>query len=141
MFTYFWVIIAIIALIFEVVSSMSLTSIWFVVGALVAAVFSMLGVDFIWQALVFIIVSIIALIALRPILIVKMRGRIVATNADRLIGKQATLIQAITKDSWGALKVNGGEWSCISTNNVEIPIGESVRILAIEGSKLIVEKI
>lgn len=141
MFTYFWIIVAIIALVIEVMTAVALTSVWFVVGAIAAALLSLFSANFIIQCILFIVVSIVALLLLRPFLVEKLRGNTVATNYDRLIGKHTALTKAITKNSWGCLKLLGNEWSCVTMNEEELPIGTEVKILAVEGSKLIVEKI
>lgn len=141
MYVYLWIIIAIIALVIELLTTVSLTSIWFVVGALFAALASLLKLNFFWQSVIFIVTSIIALLVLRPLISEKLRGNIVPTNSDRVIGRKAYLKSPITKTSWGTLDVLGNEWSCVSYNGDPISSGEKVEILAIDGSKLIVKKI
>lgn len=141
MFTYFWIIVAIIALMIELMTAVALTSVWFVVGAIAAALLSLFSIGFLWQCVVFVVVSIVALLLLRPFLVEKLRGNTVATNYDRVVGKHTALTKAITKEQWGCIKINGSEWSCVNINDEELPIGTEVKILAVDGSKLIVEKL
>lgn len=140
MLTYIWITVAIVAVVVELLTAVSLVSIWFVVGALFAALLSLTSLSFFWQAVAFVVVSIIALALLRPFLLERLRGNIIATNTDRIIGKTAKLTKDITDDSWGVLRINGSEWSCVALGDKNIKEGTTVKILAIEGAKLIVEE-
>ena len=70
-----------------------------------------------------------------------LRGNIVATNADRVIGRHVQLLKDITGETWGELKVNGVVWNAISADGHPIVEGSLVEIVAIEGAKLLVKKI
>lgn len=69
-----------------------------------------------------------------------LRGNIVRTNADRLIGENAVVIEAITKERWGVVKVNGAKWSAVEIDGKQAEVNEEVKIIAIEGAKLLVRK-
>ncbi len=82
------------------------------------------------------------LIATRPLTKKILSKKKQPTNADRNIGQIAVVTEEIEnlKDK-GAVKVNGVVWTAKNTADDPIPAGEKVRILRIEGVKLIVEKI
>ena len=71
-------------------STFSMTSVWFAVGAAAALLTCLFTDSFRAQALVFIVVSILCLLAFRP-LAAKLRQKITPTNGDRNLGREATL--------------------------------------------------
>ena len=123
--------------------SVQLTSVWFAFGSIVAmflAIFHVKSVSV--QIIVFLAVSLVTLIATRPLTKKLLSKKKQPTNADRNIGQIAIVTEGIEnlKDK-GAVKVNGVVWTAKNTADDLIPAGEKVRILRIEGVKLIVEKI
>ena len=132
-----WLFIIIAAGIFEAVT-VDLVSIWFCVGGIAAMVLAYLNLPLWSQICAFAVVSIIFIIFTRPLAKRYLRGNIVRTNCDRLIGKHAIVTKAFTQDERGEVKVAGEYWSAITRDNTTINIGDHVEILAIEGVKLIV---
>ena len=63
-----WLAVAAVAAVAEVLS-LGLITLWFVVGALVAFVANLLGVDDLVQIVVFLVVSVACLVLLRPVLL------------------------------------------------------------------------
>lgn len=110
-----------------------LVSIWFAVGSLAAMITSVFT-DFLWiQMLVFIIVSLILLLATRPF-IKKLRLRHEATNADSAVGQEGiTIVEINNLMEEGRIKLQGLSWNARSETNQVIPIGTKVRVIRIEG--------
>ena len=121
-------------------ATVALTSIWFAVGALAAAVAALFGAQLWLQILIFAAVSLVCVLALRPLAKTRFGGsRKVATNADRLIGQEAMVREVIDNISGtGAVTVGGAIWTARCDTDAVIPPGTLVRILRIEGVKLIV---
>ena len=138
---WFWIIVAIAAAVIEIVTLGNLICIWFTVGAAVSAVLAVLKVATPIQYFAFFAVSIAAMLIIRPMSVNYLRGNVVPTNADKLIGKTAHLTKDITSEAWGELVISGMTWSCISLDNEPIKKDTKVRIMAIEGVKLIVKPI
>ncbi len=136
-----WIIIFVVALVIEVVTAGTLVSVWFSVGALLAYAVQVFGGPLFLQVLVFLVVSVGALLAIRPLATTYFRGNTVATNADRMIGQRTFLTKAITSNHWGEVNVYGVVWSAVEANNRTLEVGTEVKIIAIEGAKLIVEEI
>lgn len=137
---FIWIAVAVIMAIVEA-STTQLVSIWFVIGALFAAL-ACIFTDSIWiQLAVFIVVSVIALIVTRPLVKrFKKKRTVESTNADRLIGQYGTVITAVRDEqSVGQVKVLGETWSAKS-QTLPLEQGDRVKVLRIEGVKLIVEK-
>ncbi len=139
---YFWLWagIAVASVILEIATVSALVSIWFAFGALAAMIIAIFN-DIFWvQITVFLVVSLVLAMALRPITQKLLRGTAIPTNADRLIGMRTKLIQSIT-DEMGTLKAGGLIWNAISADGNPISKEAVVEILAMEGNKLIVKEI
>ena len=139
---YFWLWagIAVASVILEIATVSALVSIWFAFGALAAMIIAIFN-DIFWvQITVFLVVSLVLAMALRPITQKLLRGTAIPTNADRLIGMRTKLLQSIT-DETGTLKAGGLIWNAISADGNPISKEAVVEILAMEGNKLIVKEI
>lgn len=140
LFLLLWFIIILVAAVIEVLT-MDLTSLWFSIGALISFILGLAQVNWVIQLVVFIVVTILLLLSVRPLAKRYFRTNIVGTNADRLVGKVATCTQEIPVGERGEVKVEGKYWSAISTSDEKIEVDEKVEILSIEGNKLIVVKL
>ena len=135
-----WVIFAVFMLICEAMTT-QLVSIWFVIGSVAAAVACLFTNDILIQSAVFVVVSLAALIATRPLVkkVLKKR-KTEPTNSDRLIGRVGIVTEDIdNKHGVGTVNIDGKVWSAKSFNESEIKTGANVKIMSIEGVKLVVE--
>ena len=137
---YIWIGVAVVMTIAEV-TTVQLVSVWFVVGAICAAVTTFFTDSLPIQLIVFAGVSLLALAVTRPLVKrFKKKNIIVSTNADRVIGETGVLLSDLAdKEFVGQVKVGGAVWSA-KCDNPPLKKGDRVRILAIDGVKLIVEK-
>mgnify|MGYP002531557986 FL=1 len=136
-----WLAVLVAAIVIELLTPSALVSIWFAAGSLAAVVLEMLEVPFWCQLTVCLIVSVLLLLLVRPAATRYLRGNIIATNADRYIGAVGTVEEKITFDHWGVVRVEGSSWSAASYDHKEIEKGKKVRVIAIEGAKLLVSGI
>ena len=137
-----WVGVLILMVILEALSA-QLISIWFVAGAVAAAVVSLFVPSLSVQIVVFVTVSLFLLAVTRPFVKkLKSNLKVVPTNADRYIGKTAVVLEDIddVKGS-GQVKVEGSIWSARAANGGSISKGSEVTIEEIKGVKLIVSPI
>lgn len=133
-----WLVLLILFLIAEA-SSAALVSIWFVAGAVVALVASLLGAEIWLQVTLFFVISAAALLMLRPLLRKYVNPKMAKTNVDALIGAKAKVTVAIDNDSAvGQVKVGAMEWSARSTSGKLIEVGTMVQVDRVEGVKLYV---
>ena len=117
-----------------------LVSIWFVLGALAALIVNLLHGSMWLQIAAFVIVSVLALIFTRPIIRKLTKGRVSATNADRIIGTTCMVTEAIDNIAGtGAVSAAGKIWTARSRDGEPRPEGTLVTVSAIEGVKAIVE--
>ncbi len=139
-FMVLWFVLIIGAAVVEVLT-MDLTSVWFSIGALVAFILGIVGVNPIVQLLVFIVVSVALLLSVRPLTKNYFRTNIISTNSDRLVGKTAICTKPIEAGGRGEVKVEGKIWTAVANDASAIDEGDKVEVLAIEGVKLIVVKV
>ncbi len=135
--SYIWLILFILLLVIEG-ATLALVTIWFAGGALLAFLSSLIGLPLWFQILVFIGSSVLMLVLLFPLAKKHLKVGQARTNADALPGKIAVITQAITFNTIGKASINGVIWS--AKGEGEFSEGEKVRVVAIEGNKIIVEK-
>lgn len=120
-------------------ATVGLTAIWFAGGALIASITGFLGVNWAWQLVVFMVVSIVFMIVLRPLAKKKMNPKVTPTNADSLIGQFYPVLTTVGPGhEAGQIRIGDVEWRAVSEDGMVIPEGTVVVIRKIEGTKLIV---
>lgn len=132
-----WFAIILVAAFIEI-NTMDLTSVWFSIGALFSFILAIIGFDIVYQILVFVFVSVLLLLSVKPLVKNYFRTNLVNTNADRLIGKIAICTKEIKPGERGEVKIDGQFWTAITSGDDSVLVDEKVEILAIEGVKLIV---
>ena len=123
-------------------ATVGLTSVWFAIGSLGALICALAGGNIWLQVGIFIVLSLVCLVALRPLAKKYLNNRVEATNADRVIGQEAQVTQNIDNiRGMGAVTIGGITWTARSEHDTPISAGSMVRVLRIEGVKVIVEEI
>lgn len=135
-----WAILGVMLLIIESMT-VSLTSIWFAIGAFSAMVLAILNLPFWAQIISFLVFSIVMAIFTRPFFVKYLKIGTTKTNVDSLIGKEAIVTQVIEPFKTGQVKLNGQIWTALSENHEPIEVAQRVEVLRIEGVKLIVKEI
>ena len=138
---YIWLGVIVLAIIAEA-STVNLISIWFVPSACIAMILALCNVSLWIQLVVFFITFLLLMIFIKPLVKKCFRVKPVATNADTVIGLDAVVLEPINNlEAKGQVKVRGQVWSARSSEEaVTYAEGEIVRVLSIEGVKLICEK-
>ena len=135
-----WLILLGVLLVVEIIT-LGLTTIWFAGGALAAFLAALAGGPIWLQILLFIAVSVLLLVFTRPIAVKYMNKNVSKTNVDSLPGEKAVVIKTIDNlRGTGQAVVNGLEWSAKSKDETIIDEGKVVKIVAVEGVKLVVEE-
>ena len=135
-----WLIAMVILLVVEAMVP-GLISIWFAIGALAALISALFHAP-VWLQLVwFFAISILTLVLTRPFVKKYVNSRVTPTNADVVIGKDAVVTERIDNlHAQGAVMLHGKVWTArTEKEQVTVEAGETVRVLRIEGVKLIVE--
>lgn len=139
--TVYWLVLFVALLIVEIIT-MGLTTIWFAGGALAAFLAGFIGFGLAVQVIVFLVVSVLLLVLTRPIAVRYFNQERQKTNAERLIGEKALVLEDIdTLKAVGRVSVGGQEWSA-KTDEPDGKIGRDtiVEVEGIQGVKLIVSK-
>jgi membrane protein implicated in regulation of membrane protease activity len=140
-FTMFWLVAVVLFAVVEA-STVSLVSLWFIGGALVALLAAFLGAELWLQIVLFVAVSGGLLACLRPFIKKVLSPRITPTNFDRIIGQKVPVTETIDNlQATGTVKVEGNVWSAKSENGEIIEKDTVVEILEIQGVKVIVKAV
>ena len=136
---YIWVTAVILFAILEALTA-QLVSVWFVFGSVGGLITSLLGAPVWMQLVVFLALSLITLVGTRPFVRKITRNKPQETNADRVIGKTAVVVEPIDNlTGKGQVRVLGSVWTARSQNDgITIPMGQNVIVQKIDGVKLIV---
>lgn len=118
-----------------------LTSIWFVLGGVAGLIAAVCGGPVWLQVGLFFAVSIAALAFTRPLVVKLMKKDIKPTNADRVLNNVGRVTERIDNAlPSGAVYIDGKTWTARSADGEFIEPDAAVRILRMEGVKLIVQK-
>ncbi len=140
MMTIIWIAAIIIFGIAEAATA-GLVSIWFVAGAVAALIVTELGASLLIQFAVFLVVSILALIATRPLAKKMLDKTIVPTNADRVLHREAKVTETVdNENAAGAVYIDGKTWTARSDSGAIIEKGKMAEIVRMEGVKLYVRE-
>ena len=138
MMTIIWIAAIILFGIAEAATA-GLVSIWFVAGAVAALVATELGAALWFQFATFLVVSILALTATRPLARKMLDKTIVPTNADRVLHHEAKVIETVdNENATGAVYIDGKTWTARSDSGEIIEKGKMAKIVRMEGVKLYV---
>ena len=139
MYSIIWLVAAVVLAVIEALT-LGLSTIWFAGGAVVAAIFAYFGVSVITQIFVFLIVSGVLVIFTRPVAQKKLKVGKEKTNVDTAVGQTCVVMEEIRPYNVGQVKLGGQIWSAVgSVESERIKAGETVKVLRVEGVKLIVE--
>lgn len=120
-------------------ATVSLVSLWFAAGAVVAMFAALLGAGAWLQTGLFLAVSGALLLMLRPIVRRYLVPKITPTNVDSLVGATGLVTEAIDNvTASGQVKLGAMEWTARSTTGENIPQGALIRVDRIEGVKVYV---
>ncbi len=114
----------------------------FAIAATLAAALSLLGVGALLTAIVFVVVSGIVVLALRPV--AHRHRRLpppIRTGAAALVGRTAMVLERIANDEGvGCVRIDGGEvWTARTFDDDEvIEAGERVHVVEIRGATALV---
>ncbi len=141
MYSWMWIAIIVLAIIVEVLTD-GLIAIWFVPGAMIGVIMDFLNADFIWQVLVFLVITCIGIVFGKMFLSKKLKKGITKTNIDAIIGERCIVTEKIDNFAGcGQAKVKGQIWSARGVGEDDIfEVGEALHVVAIEGVKLICKK-
>ncbi len=141
MLTVFWLVVVALMLVIEIIT-MGLTTIWFALGAVAAAIAASLGATLWVQIVLFCIVSVVVMLLVRPFALKVMNRDRTKTNVEEVIGKKAEVIEAIDNlKGKGKVRFRGVEWTARSEAGDMMDVGTIVTIQRVAGVTLYVTRI
>lgn len=113
------------------------------VAALCAARAAYLGYSNTVVTIVFVVVSIVTILFVRPLFLRNMKSKKTETGMeDKYIGKTARVVNEVTHRD-GRVAIYGEEWNAVLKSSAEasIPVGSEVKIISNDSIVLTVEEI
>ena len=136
--SYIWLVLMVVFLIAEA-STVTMVSLWFAAGSLVAAIVGFLGGPLWLQVLLFLVVSGGLLAMFWPFVKKFLNPKLVKTNVDAIVESMGYVTADIDNlSATGQVKLNGMEWTARSTTGKPISAGTLVKVDRIEGVKAFV---
>ena len=133
-----WSVAIVVFLVLEAIT-VGIASIWFALGSICALLAALLGAPTWLQIIWFVAISLLTLFLTRPLVKKYVHNKTQPTNADRVIGCPAVVTEEINNlEGSGAVKIDGKEWTARSEDGSFIPSDSIVKVVRIEGVKLIV---
>ena len=130
----FWLLAAVGFLALEGMT-FSMVSVWFAAGSAAALLCCLFTHSFRVQAVVFIAVSAVCLLAFKP-LAKRLHKQPTPTNGDRALGREARVLTPVSAQQTGRVRLDGVDWNARSEQT--IPAGSLCVVLSVDGATLTV---
>jgi membrane protein implicated in regulation of membrane protease activity len=137
---WFWVIVAIVFAIVEIMT-VAFFAVFISIGALGAAIVSLLGFNLLVQTIVLAILGVAGILIARPFLVERLHiGRpTLRSGADSMVGQQAVLLEPILGVGQpGHVKIAGELWPALTDDGSPVPANTLVVVTALRSTTLIV---
>ena len=134
-----WLAVAIGFAIAEMMTT-TVTLIWFSLSAIILVFISGFIESIVIQIVIFGLISTVLLVVATKMFIKKDTNYKYDTNLQGVLNERGLVKKEIQPKNTGIVVIRGEEWSAISLSGEVIPKDTYVKIIKIEGVKLIVEK-
>ena len=136
---YIWYLLAFVVFLLIELISYNLITIWLAASALLTGIYAYFFPDqIVVHVFIFLVISLVLIVFTKP-MVKKLKSTNEKTNADRLIGCEAVVLEKIDSlEGTGQVKVMGQVWSAKSESGTVIETAEKVIVKNIEGVKLVV---
>ena len=136
-----WMILAALFIVVEIFTA-GFFLLWFGIGAAVAGVLALSGIDTIWQILAFVVVSLLLFFSTRTFVRRFTRPQPAGIGADRYAGKQGVVLEEINAlRNSGRVQLGSEEWRAESeVDGDTISAGSLVTVVRLNGTKLVVSR-
>lgn len=134
-----WAALIVVFVVGEIIMT-NLICIWFAGGAFAAMLADLFHVSTVVQVIIFLVVSLILLLATRPYAKKRLDFKKQKTNLDAIVGKEAVVTEEIKGLEPGAVKIEGKVWTAKCSSESTLSPGETVIVKEIKGVTLLVER-
>lgn len=135
-----WIWLALgIALLITEVATTALVVLPLAIGAFAAAVVAFFGGPVDLQFVTAAVVSVVSFAAIRPLATrVNKAGQVEGIGAHRLTNARGVALSDIDRSGTGMVQIEGEQWHGATVDDIVIAEGSDVRIIRVEGSKVMV---
>lgn len=131
-----WIVLAMIFAVAEIFTA-GFFLICFGVGAAGAGLAAFLGVGLVWQFAIFVILSGISVVLVRPLANRMSNPNTHVVGIDRVLGKQGIVLETIDPVSGrGVVRIDSEHWSAESAEGRTIVAGSPVLVVGVDGTHL-----
>ncbi|MCR5217650.1 NfeD family protein [Treponema sp.] len=133
---WFWLAIVVISTVIEALT-FALTTIWAALAALLMVFISFTPIPFVWQLIIFLIITIALILFTRPFAIKKLKVGKEVTNVAAIVGQEVIVVDEISKFKKGSVKSSGGIlWTAALENPDDQLIASSqiCTVISVEGN-------
>lgn len=134
-----WLVVSVGLLVAEIFS-LDLVLVMFASGALAAAVAAGVGAPLLPQALVFAVVSVLALVGIRPLAQRRLTDSVphVRHGIEAIKGSSALVLEQVD-DYNGLVKIGGEQWTARAFDSTQvIEPGQTVQVIEVKGATALV---
>lgn len=137
-YLFLWIIISVVALVIDIATSAFLF-VWFTVGGIAAIVAIIFQASFTVQLITFIAVSAVSMAIGYPVArnALKSTVRKTVTMEEGYIGRELLINEDVMEKA--SIKIDGIYWT-VKNSGKPIKKGDRVKIVGIEGNKIVVKK-
>lgn len=128
-----WGIIFVVTLIIELETA-DLVTIWFSLSALITLICGVIFLKPLYQILLFLVLSVVLILATKPLAKKRMRGTYVRTNTDRFIGMVAVVTKEILPNEIGEVKIDNQLWRAVNNEGLAFQPGERSSLMPFPAS-------
>ena len=119
----------------------ALTTIWAAFAALPLIFIALSPLQFYWQVLIFVVLTLVLVLLTRPLVVKKLKIGKYKTNVESFEGHEFIVQEKIEKFKKGKVKAeNGVIWNAKSNSDNEIEKDAICRVVSVEGNTLVVEE-
>ena len=136
--TWVWLFLIVAFVVAEAVT-VSLVSIWFAAGAAAALIVSGFSSSLTLQITVFVVVSALALALTRPFVKKQRAAKAAPMNAQRNVGRKASVIATVSRDTPGRVRLDGVDWR--AECDTPLAVGTMCEVVAVNGTTLTVKPV
>ncbi|HVM53726.1 MAG TPA: NfeD family protein [Acidimicrobiales bacterium] len=133
-----WLALAVGGVVGEIASAGTFFLLPFGVGAAAAAVLAFASIAVGVQWLAFVLISLAAFLATRPLARRLDASGPSGVGADRWVGQTGIVLREIEPHEAGLVRIGGDEWRALSRDGVRVPAGSSVLVVDVTGTRLVV---
>jgi len=133
-----WMIVAAVFVVGEIFTA-GFFLLWFGIGAAVAGILALIGLNSAWQWSIFVIVSGVLFAISRRFAERFTKKQPLGIGADRIVGTKGVVVERIDNaKNAGRVRIEREEWRAEGDSDEVIPKGVSVKIIGVKGAHVVV---